>query len=187
MSSEQGAMPSRDSVERELGDWLAELPGVDRGIEAARMRLLRVARQSERMLAKIAAQHGLTLGDWETLSVLCRSGAPYAMTPSELLTALGVTSGTVSVRIERLQRAGLIEPAGGSGDGRSRPVRLTAEGARRWQAATEARTAFEHSLFTRSFTPAQILRLNDLLRALMIELETELGPPPRRPDDRGTD
>jgi DNA-binding MarR family transcriptional regulator len=185
MNSEPAATPSDDSVDRDLASWLAELPHVDAGIEAARMRLLRIARQSERMLSDIATRHGLTLGDWETLSVLRRSGAPYAMTPSELMNALGVTSGTVSVRLERLQNAGLVEPARGSGDGRSRPVRLTDEGARRWQAATDARTALERRLFTQAFTPAQILRLNDLLRALMIELEAELGPPPRRPDDRG--
>jgi DNA-binding MarR family transcriptional regulator len=184
MRSEPVATPSDDSVDRDLDAWLAELPHIDAGIEAARMRLLRIARQSDRMLTAIAAQHGLTLGDWETLSVLRRAGAPYAMTPSELMEALGVTSGTVSVRIERLQRAGLIEAAQRSDDGRSRPVRLTDEGARRWRSATDARTSLEQQLFTRAFTPAQILRLNDLLRALMIELEAELGPPPRRPDDR---
>ena len=185
MSSASETGPSDDSVDHELADWLAELHGVDAGIEAARMRLLRVARQSERMLSEIAKRFGLTLGDWETLSVLRRSGAPYAMTPSEIMNALGVTSGTVSVRIDRLQKSGLIEPADGSGDGRSRPVRLTDEGARRWQAATGARIAFERQLFSRAFTPGQILRLNDLLRALMIELEADLGPPPRRPDDQG--
>jgi DNA-binding MarR family transcriptional regulator len=185
MSSEPTTAPSDDSVDRDLVDWLAELPRVDPGIEAARMRLLRIGRQSEQMLAGIAAQHGLTLGDWETLSVLRRSGPPYAMTPSGLMAALGVTSGTVSVRIERLQKAGLVEPADSSGDGRSRPVRLTGEGTRRWQAATDARTAFEHRLFTQAFTPGQVLRLNTLLRVLMLELEAELGPPPRRPDGQG--
>jgi len=184
MNGELRDDPSGDSVDRELDGWLAELPRVDAGIEAARMRLLRIGRQTERMLGEIAARHGLTLGDWETLSMLRRSGAPYAMTPSELMTALGVTSGTVSVRIERLQRAGLIEPAGGSDDGRSRPVQLTEEGARRWRVATEARTSSEQQLFGRALTPAQILRLNNLLRALMVELEAELGPPPRRSDDR---
>ena len=103
------------------------------------MRLLRLARQAERMLSEIATRHELTLGDWETLSVLRRSGAPYTLTPSELMAALKVTSGTVSVRIERLLRAGLVESASATVDGRSRPVRLTIEGKRRWRAATDAR------------------------------------------------
>ena len=149
------------------------------------MRLLRLARQSERMLSEIAARHALTLGDWETLSVLRRAGSPYTMTPSDLMKALKVTSGTVSVRIERLLQAGLVEPAGGTVDGRSRPVRLTTEGKRRWRAATDMRTEFEQRIFEHALQPEQIEQLNGLLRALMIEWEAELGPPPRRPDDRG--
>lgn len=149
------------------------------------MRLQHIARQSERMLGEIATQHGLTLGDWETLSVLRRSGAPYTMTPSDLMAALKVTSGTISVRIERLSQAGLLEPADSVVDGRSRPIRLTTEGKRRWRAATDTRTAFEEQLFRRALDPDQIGQLNTLLRALMLEWEAELGPPPRRSDDRG--
>jgi len=177
--------PPQDSVDRELSAWLAEIPGVDAGIEAARMRLLRIARQLERMLGEIATRHELTLGDWETLSVLRRSGAPYTLTPSALMTALKVTSGTVSVRIERLLQAGLVEPATATADGRSRPVRLTDEGSRRWRAATNMRMEFEEKLFRRALGMEQIEHLNGLLRALMVEWESELGPPPRRPDDRG--
>jgi DNA-binding MarR family transcriptional regulator len=184
-SDETTSEQPQDSVDFEADDWLAELPGVDAGIEAARMRLLRLARQAERMLSEIATQHELTLGDWETLSVLRRSGEPYTMTPSELMAALKVTSGTVSVRIERLLQAGLVEPASATADGRSRPVCLTIEGKRRWRAATDARTQFEQRLFQRALAPEQIAQLNTLLRALMTEWEAELGLPPRRTEDRG--
>jgi DNA-binding MarR family transcriptional regulator len=188
MTSVHDAEPTsdepQDSVDRESEAWLAELPGIDAAIEAARMRLQRIARQSERMLSEIATRHDLTLGDWETLSVLRRAGVPYTMTPSELMAALNVTSGTVSVRIERLSQAGLIEPASSVADGRSRPVRLTPEGKRRWRAATDMRTVFEEQLFRRALDSEQIEQLNALLRALMLEWEAELGPPPRRSDDR---
>lgn len=176
---------SIDSVDRDAEDWLAELPGVDAEIETARMRLLRVARQSERMLTEIARRHGLTLGDWETLSVLRRSGPPYVMTPSELMQALGVTSGTISVRLERLQQIGLVEPANSVADGRSRPVKLTDEGSRRWRTATSERTEIESRLFHTALQTEEVRQLNKLLRALMVELESGLGPPPRRADDHG--
>jgi DNA-binding MarR family transcriptional regulator len=174
-----------DSVDRDAEAWLGELPGVDAQIEMARMRLIRIGRQSDQMLTDIARRHELTLGDWETLSVLRRSGDPYVMTPSELVQALGVTSGTISVRIERLIQAGLIEPADGASDGRSRPVRLTEEGNRRWRAATSERIEIEGRLFQRALNPIEIEYLNDLLRWLMVELESDLGPPPRRADDYG--
>lgn len=172
----------RDSVDRDTRAWLAELPGVDAEIETARMRLRRLAKLSERMLAGIAKRHGLSVGDWETLSVLRRSGPPYVRTPSELMHLLGVTSGTISVRIERLQQAGLIEPAEGAPDERFRPVRLTAEGARRWSAATNERTALEARFFQQALDPIEIEYLNHLLRLLLIEMEHELAPVTRGND-----
>lgn len=164
-----------DSVDHDASDWLAELPKVDPEIESARMRLRRIGKLAERMLAEIARHHGLTLGDWETLSVLRRSGQPYVMTPSELVEGLGVTSGTVSVRIERLLRAGLIEPANASDDGRSRPVQLTSEGGRLWRAATIERTEAEARIFKLAFGTEEIRELNKLLRWLMLELEAQFG------------
>ena len=166
---------SADSVDREATAWLDELSGVDPEIEMARMRLRRIGQQSEHMLSDIAQRHDLTLGDWETLSVLRRSGPPYVMTPSELAQALGVTSGTISVRIERLIQVGLIEPAGSTSDGRSRPIRITDEGTRRWRAATMERTSAEARVFQNALGPIEIEYLNQLLRWLMIEMETEFG------------
>lgn len=160
-----------DSVDRDLAAWMAELPGVDPAVEAVRMRLRRLGREMDRLLAAIAARHGLTLGDWETLSLLRRGGSPYVAAPTELARSLGVTSGTMSVRLERLQRAGLVEPAGTAADGRGRPVRLTGAGAARWQAATAERTAREARLMTEALDAAEIDELGRLLRKLTARVE----------------
>lgn len=175
---------SLDSVDQDAESWLAELPDVDAEIETTRMRLRRIGLLSERVLSGIAHRHGLTLGDWETLSVLRRSGPPYVMTPSELVQALNVTSGSISVRLERLQQAALIEAAGPTSDGRSRPVRLTVDGEQRWRAATNDRIAFEEQLFRNALGSVEIEYLNQLLRWLMIELESELGYSPRHARSR---
>jgi len=168
-----------DSVDRDLDAWMAELPGVDPAVEAIRMRLRRLGQGMNRLLDEIAARHDLTLGDWETLSVLRRGGSPYVSTPTALAQALGVTSGTISVRLERLQRAGLIEPAGKPSDRRGRPVGLTALGAERWRAATADRTALEANLISGSLDPAEIAVLSDLLRkvAMHVERATHGDPP----------
>lgn len=83
---------SQDSVSEELRDWMAHLPGVSPDIEAARQRVAKLARLLERALAKIAARHDLTMGDWEALSFLQRSGSPCERSPKELAAELGVTS-----------------------------------------------------------------------------------------------
>ncbi len=68
---------STDSVSEYLAEWMVELPGVDAAVESARQRIVGLARLLERQLASIAARHELTLGDWEALSALQRSGPPW--------------------------------------------------------------------------------------------------------------
>lgn len=146
------------------------------------MRLLRLGRQLDRALARIAERHGMTLGDWEALSMLRRSATPYQLPPSVLARALAITTGTMSVRLDRLLRAGLIEQVDDESDGRSRPVRLTPLGHRRWQEATAERTDLERRLIGETLGSRRLEELNRLLRPVMGALERELGPPPRRPD-----
>jgi DNA-binding MarR family transcriptional regulator len=174
----------QDSVGAELDAWIHQMPdGVDPRVEAARQRLGRISRQFERILARAAAQHQLTVGDWQALSVLQRSGPPYARTPKQLADTLGVTSGTISVRIERLIRAGLVEPVAAE-DGRSRPVRLTRKGRRRWSAATKDRTTYEQEIFTAALSDDQLAELNPLLSTLLSRLEEEFGPASRHDTSR---
>lgn len=170
--------PLEDSISEGLAAWMAELPGVDARIEAARQRTVGLARLLERSLASIATEHDLTLGDWEALSALQRSGPPYERSPKQLAEALGVTAGTMSVRLERLTRAGFIQPASAAADGRSRPVRLTKRGQERWRAATAQRTAIEQSLFEKTLSERELDELNTLLARLLSRYEQTYGPPP---------
>lgn len=164
-----------DSVENELQDWLAQMDPVGAEVEAARQRIGRLARQFNRVLERAAGENGLSLADWEALSVIERAGG--SCRPGLLMEQLGLTSGTVSVRIARLTEAGLVEPVAGA-DGRSRPVRLTAAGRRRWRRATATRTRIEAELFG-VLTPAQLDRLNPLLARLLGSFEDEFGVAPR--------
>lgn len=176
-----GGAPDRlDSFAGEEADWLAAVPGeVDGPAEAARQRIGRIARQFDRVLATVAADHGLSVGDWEALSVLARSAdATGAVTPGRMGELLGLTSGTVSARIDRLAQAGLLEAAP-IGDGRRRPVRLTDAGRRAWGEATLTRTARESALLRDALTAAELDHLGTLLGWVLARLEAEYGPAPR--------
>ena len=164
-----------DSVGAGIGAWVGQMPaGVDPDIEAARQRIGRISRQFERVVTRAAADHGLTAGDVAALSALRRSGPPHVLTPRQLAETLGLTSGTVSVRIDRLTKAGLVEPAE-SADGRSRPVRLTRKGHRRWSDATRDRTELEQRIFSSALTAEQLAALNPLLATLLGHFENEFG------------
>ncbi|MEW2504737.1 MarR family winged helix-turn-helix transcriptional regulator [Amycolatopsis sp. CA-161197] len=166
----------QDSVGAGLAAWLRVMPaGVDADVEAARQRIGRLSRQFEQVLGRAAAAHDLTPGDWQALSALHRSGEPPVLTPKELGDLLGVTSGTVSVRIDRLARAGLVERVAAA-DGRSRPIRLTRKGRARWAAATKQRTDDERDLFAGALEPGRLAALNTLLADLLARFESEFGP-----------
>jgi DNA-binding MarR family transcriptional regulator len=169
-----------DSIARGWDEWMAELPGVDPRVEAARRRLAGLGRLLEIGLEEIAARHGFTLGDWDALSALQRSGTPYERSPKELAEAVGVTSGTMSVRIGRLSGAGLVERASDRADGRSRPIRLTAEGSQRWRVATAERTELESALIGSAVGASELEQLNRLLAQVLAVFEEKLGDAPVR-------
>ncbi|MFI6567251.1 MarR family winged helix-turn-helix transcriptional regulator [Streptomyces sp. NPDC050534] len=161
-------------METELSRWVADMPGVDPLTEAARQRIGRMARLFDRLLTQVAADNELTAGDWAALSALQRSGPPYQSSPTALYQQLGLTSGTMSVRLARLAQAGLVESVAAA-DGRSKPVRLTPLGQERWRTATQQRTAREHQLFTDALSSENLKDLNVLLGRLLGRLETEFG------------
>lgn len=178
-------MPSRrttetDSFASEFAEWVDAIPGpVDESVEAVRQRIGRISRQFERVLAEVAEHRGLSVGDWEALSVLARSSyEAKGLTPTRMANLLGLTSGTVTVRIDRLVRAGFVERAEGS-DKRQHPIRLTRRGAEAWGEATLARTDAERKLVHAGLSNAEIVSLGETLGKLLAELERVYGPAPR--------
>jgi DNA-binding MarR family transcriptional regulator len=169
--------PSRptDSVDRELATWLKEMTDVSPDVEAARQRIGRLARLFTRTLENVAAEHKLSVGDWEALSAIVRAGG--TCTPTELGRALQLTSGTVSTRLNRLLAAGLVQVVADA-DARSRPVQVTDEGRHRWTTATAGRTSAESELF-QALSPREIDALNGHLRTLLAAYESALGEAPR--------
>lgn len=167
-----------DSVGEGLAEWMEHLPGVDSRVESASERIRRISRLLGRILTDAAARHEITVGDWESLSVLRRSGPSHENSQKELAEKLGVTSGTISMRVDRLTKADLIEPGIAREDGRSRPVKLTERGSQLWRAATEQRTTTEQSLYTDAFDEEELEQLNLLLGKLLARFEEELGHAP---------
>jgi DNA-binding MarR family transcriptional regulator len=76
----------------------------------------------------VFAARGLGDGDFDVLATLRRSGAPYELTPGELGASTMVTSGAVTKRVDRLERAGLVERRVDDADARGRRIRLTEPG-----------------------------------------------------------
>lgn len=117
-----------DHAQHVVEQWQAERPDLDSTPILVIGRIHRLAVELDVELLKVYAAHGLGDGDFDVLATLRRSGAPYELTPTELMEQTMVTSGAVSKRLDRLEGAGLVERRVSEGDRRSRIVALTGAG-----------------------------------------------------------
>src|ERR1700722_5305359 len=100
---------------------------------------IRVGRLLEAELEEVLAAHRLSLQSYYVLSALALA-PERTLTQKELVSAAGRTSGTTSVRLNRLARAGVIERVKDPEDGRAVRVTLTDRGARLVERAVETYT-----------------------------------------------
>jgi len=101
--------------------------------------VLSIAAHLEPELDEALAEHRLTRPSFQVLSALLDAPG-NSLTQRELMSTVRRTSGTVSVRLARLERAGLVTREPDAEDRRTVTVTLTDRG-REW--ATAARPAYE--------------------------------------------
>jgi DNA-binding MarR family transcriptional regulator len=85
-----------------------------------------------------------------------------------------VTTGAVSKRVDRLEKAGLVERRRSDVDGRGRVVRLTPAGRRLFDKAFTAHMANEKRLLE-PLTPREAAQLEKLLTTWLAALEPTTG------------
>jgi len=159
-----------DRVDNVLWEWKRRRPDLDTSSLAVVSRVLRASRLLQERLDDIAAAYGLShQGDLDVLTDLYRADLDRGLTPTELAEALLLTPGGMTVRLHRLQAAGLISRTPNPHDGRGVLVRLTPAGI----------DLAEHALVTlldsqatsiRSLGPGERNELADLLRMLLVGL-----------------
>lgn len=120
---------SGDGLDRIRAQWAREAPGIDTTAMGLLGRIYRLADGSRAVTGRTFARFGLTGPDFDVLATLRRSGAPYRLTPGALSSALMVSSGGMSARLDRLEGRDLLRRETSSADLRSRYVTLTPAGA----------------------------------------------------------
>ena len=170
--------PTPDHVDRLRAQWSRELPDLDTEPMAILGRIYRISNLVRPGIEATFAGFGLDRGEFDVISTLRRSGPPYRLTPTELYRQLMISSGGLTHRLDRLEKAGLVRREKSPDDGRSFLVALTEEGLARAEAAFRADMADEMSLLERM--PARRRRiLADLLRELALAVDaTDRDVPP---------
>ena len=159
-----------DRADVAIAQWAEERPD----LPALPMAVLgRLSEAAERVmrdhLNPLFAEAGLQPGEFDVLATLRRAGAPYMLSPTRLYEAAMISSGGMTARLDRLERAGLVERRPDPGDRRGKLIALTAQGRKLADATITRHVANEQRLLA-PLTRAEQEKLNALLKKLIAGL-----------------
>ncbi|MDD9206035.1 MarR family transcriptional regulator [Georgenia sp. 10Sc9-8] len=162
--------PRPDEVDRIVAAWERERPDLDPEPLGVFSRVSRLARHLDLARRTAFTDHGLEAWEFDVLSALRRAGAPYELTPGQLISQTLVSSGTMTNRVDRMVAHGLVQRSPDARDRRVVRVGLTPAGRQRVDAAMADLLASERQVLG-SLSPAQRYQLMDLLRALLLPFD----------------
>jgi len=117
-----------DEVDRIVDAWARERPDLDVSPLHVLSRVSRLARHLDLARGSAFAEHQLEGWEFDVLSALRRAGEPYQLSPVALVQQTLVTSGTMTNRVDRLERRGLVRRSPDPSDRRGVIVALTPAG-----------------------------------------------------------
>ena len=159
-----------DEVAELVAAWRRERPDLDIAPLEVLSRITRLARQLDIARRAAFAEHGLEAWGFDVLAALRRAGAPYQLTPGQLIHENLVTSGTITNRLDRLESDGLLARYPDPSDGRGTLVRITAQGIKVIDAALASLLQREKELL-KSLEPEEQSMLANLLSSILASLE----------------
>ncbi|NUS78749.1 MAG: MarR family transcriptional regulator [Streptomyces sp.] len=168
--SREDQTPPPDRVARIQADWRRERPDLDVGPQGVIGRLHRLADRLTEELVLVYGRYGLGEGEFDVLCALRRAGEPYERAPGELAAHTMVTTGAMTKRIDRLERAGLVTRRRSADDQRGRIVALTDPGRALVDQAFTDHMHNERRLLD-LLTPAEAETLEQLLTTWLSRLE----------------
>ncbi len=121
-------MNEEDVVDRLVNDWRRERPDLDPAAMHIVGRAIMLGKALERRANHVLLPRGLIYTDLDVLATLRRSGAPYCLSPKELMESVLITSGSMTALLNRLTKLELVARVKDKNDGRIKRARLTKKG-----------------------------------------------------------
>nr|WP_314843900.1 MarR family transcriptional regulator [uncultured Microbacterium sp.] len=163
-------MSEADEVDRIVGAWNTQRPDLDFSPLEVLSRMDRLTRLLDRARRDVFRRSDLEPWEWDVLSALRRAGAPFQLSPKQLLQQTLVSSGTMTNRIDRLVTRRFVRRESDPGDGRSVLVILTDDGRTRVDAAITRLVDVEADLL-QALSRGDRDRLAGLLRKLSLSFD----------------
>lgn len=155
-----------DQVDKVIAQWRSVRPDLDVSTMGPMGRLSRITKQMQAVAEKIFAAHGLNMAGFDVLSALRRSGQPYALSAGDLLASMMITSGTMTNRIDQLEKAKLVSRESDPNDARKAIVRLTRKGLSLIEQLIAEHVATQQEILLSAMTVEEVEELDCLLRKL---------------------
>lgn len=159
-----------DSVDALLSSWHERRPDLDFSAVAIVARLARVRAHLDAELDVVFARHGLGAATFGVLVTLARIGDERGVSQRRLMAELGLTSGTISVRMDRLVEEGLVDRRPDPESRRTTLITLTPRGRELFERVAPAHLANERRMLA-TLTGEEQEQLATLLRRLLVEFE----------------
>ncbi|GES53363.1 MULTISPECIES: MarR family winged helix-turn-helix transcriptional regulator [Rhizobium] len=161
-----------DRIDKILAQWRRERPDLDTTAMGLFGRLRNLALHLSREMEKTFGRFGLNSANFDMLATLRRSGEPYTLSPSDLMETMMVSSGTMTNRIDQLERAGLVARSQNPDDGRSFLISLTPKGFELIDAAVTAHVETQKRLIS-TLSEGERMALDRLLRNYLADFESD--------------
>ena len=168
--------PERDHIDSWLEEIGPRLPAtIDFEVEGVVDRIHGLDWRIRKMLDETLDEQGLSNGDWKVLTSL-RWAEPERRSAGELAKRADLTSGTMTSRLDHLEKQGLVRRHRDPDDRRSVLVELTAKGRKKLEQAMGVQ-AEKEKILAAALTRKEIEQLNALLRRVMASVEKRITKP----------
>jgi DNA-binding MarR family transcriptional regulator len=170
----------KDHIDWVIEGWQEERPDLDVTPIAIINRLDRLQTYLRSETSAVFERFGLTGPSFAVLATLRRAGKPYQLSQRALTDALQLTGGTISVRIDRLERDGMVERLPDPNDQRGVLVHLTETGERLFDQVAPIHLANEDRLLS-ALNAEQREQFAGLLRVLLLSFDHIAPEDPQHP------
>lgn len=163
--SENVPMAEPDAVDRIIEQWHREIPELELESMATFGRIHRISAKLIDRLTRVRAEHGIGRGEFDVMASIRRSGEPFVLSPKQIGAALMLSSGGLTGRLDKLERAGYIERLPDPEDRRGIKVKMTDEGKAAIEASVRAGLETQEELLS-ALDPDERREFAALLRKL---------------------
>ncbi|MFI8321037.1 MarR family winged helix-turn-helix transcriptional regulator [Streptomyces sp. NPDC085529] len=159
--------PAHDAVDAITDQWAVVRPDLETLPMAVFGRIHRLSAAVRNQVDQAYKPYGMGLGEFDVLATLRRSGAPYTLSPRELTATLMITTGGMTGRLDKLEKAGLLTRSPDPNDRRGLRVTLTERGRELVDQAVGAGLERQREAVEAALTREEAEQLAGLLRKLL--------------------